>query len=216
MQILIDPALKELVPRVSLGVLTYEVTVEKSSAALQATFEQAVQAHKIELAEITKLPAIQDTRKAYKSLGKAPASYRNAAEAMLRRIAKGNGLYQINNVVDLNNLLSISTGFSIGSYDVSALVGPVQLKRAVAGETYRGIGKEELKVEFLPTLYDERGAFGNPTSDSRRAMVQNGRQTVMSVVYSFSGKSELAQLLQHYQEQLQTYTDADAVTAQII
>ena len=35
---------------------------------------------------------------------------------MLRRIIKQKGLYQINNIVDINNYMSISSGYTVGSY----------------------------------------------------------------------------------------------------
>ncbi|MEM6966217.1 MAG: hypothetical protein AAF573_15740 [Bacteroidota bacterium] len=56
--------------------------------------------------DIAKIPAIQSSRKGYKTLGKDPARYRLSAEALLRRVVKGKGLYRVNNVVDLLNLVS--------------------------------------------------------------------------------------------------------------
>lgn len=47
---------------------------------------------------------------------------------MLRQIIKGNGLYQINNVVEIDNLILVTTGQSIGSYDVEQLTGNFCLK----------------------------------------------------------------------------------------
>ena len=44
--------------------------------------------------------------------------YRTSSAAMHRRILKDRGLYQINNVVEVNNLISIQTGYSLGTYDV--------------------------------------------------------------------------------------------------
>ncbi|CUH97254.1 hypothetical protein P22_3381 [Propionispora sp. 2/2-37] len=81
---------------------------------------------------------------------------------MLRCIVKGNGLYHINNIVETNNLVSISSGYSIGSYDVSCLSGNITLHRALDGASYEGIGKGAINIEHLPTLYDDIGAFGNP------------------------------------------------------
>ena len=41
-----------------------------------------------------------------------------AAESLMRRVASGKGLYQINNVVDALNVISVKTGFSICGYVV--------------------------------------------------------------------------------------------------
>ena len=76
----------------------------------------------------------------------------DAAEAMLRRIVKGNGLYRINNVVDINNLISVSSGYSIGAYDMAQLEEFVQLRCAEDGCHYDGIGKSSVNIGHLPVL----------------------------------------------------------------
>ena len=67
--------------------------------------------------DIRKINAVEDTRAAYKLLGNNPSKYRNAAEAMLRRIIKQKGLYQINNIVDISNFVMLETGQPIHMYD---------------------------------------------------------------------------------------------------
>ena len=44
---------------------------------------------------IKQMPPIHATREAYKKFGKAPSRYRPAAEALMRRIVKGEELYKI-------------------------------------------------------------------------------------------------------------------------
>ena len=108
MQISISPELLALWPDASLGVLTYTAEVRPSSEQQLADFEAALEKLAVEykLETITQNPHVDSTRRAYKALGKSPSEYRNSAEAMLRRIAKGNGLYHINNVIEVNNLSS--------------------------------------------------------------------------------------------------------------
>lgn len=218
MEIIIEPALKKAIPQTSLGIIEYEVSVVRSSIELQLELTENLQqlAKKYDLSEIVTIPAIHATREAYKTLGKSPSSYRNAAEAMLRRIVKGNGLYQINNIVEINNIMSTTSGFSIGSYDYQQVTEPIYFKKADPKASYQGIGKEELNIEFLPTLYDEQGPFGNPTSDSQRTMIKNGKRHIFSVVYSFSGEQGLKKLLANYQHLLSRYTDAIILNTQIV
>jgi hypothetical protein len=40
------------------------------------------------------------------------------------------------------------------------------LRRAPDGASYESIGKGVINIEHLPTLYDDMGASGNPSSDS--------------------------------------------------
>lgn len=73
---------------------------------------------KYAMGDIEEFPHVLSTRGVYKKLGKSSSQYRNVSEDMLRQIIKGNSLYQINNVVEINNLILVTTGQSIGSYDV--------------------------------------------------------------------------------------------------
>ncbi len=207
MNISIDASLREACPQAALGILRYCGKVEKSGAAFIRRFEQSMEAlcARYETADIAKMPHVASTRKAYQALGKDPHSYRNAAEAMLRRILKGKGLYYINNAVDINNLLSVTSGYSLGSYDAEKLQGEIVLRRAAQGEHYLGIGKDSYNVEYLPTLHDAQGAFGNPSSDSQRSMVLPGQREVLLVCYSFDGGEGLPALLDAGEELLGTY-----------
>lgn len=208
-----------LIPGAMLGVVRYVVDVKKSDERLLSYFDKTVKeiGSRYEMSEIAEIPHIRETREAYKALGKSPSQYRNAAEAMLRRIVKGNGLYKINNVVEINNLISIRSGYSVGSYDKHALKGEIELRPAPTGERYEGIGKSNLNIENLPVLFDEEGAFGNPTSDSKRAMIQEGKREVMSVIYAFHlEQEELEKWLAEYRKLLEQFTDATAIQTETI
>lgn len=218
MQISISEEIADRWEKASLGILHYTADVSKSTPDLLKLFDNEVLRIKESyiLAKIVENRHIAATRQAYKSLGKDPNAYRNAAEAMLRRVVKGNGLYQINNVVDINNLVSVSSGYSIGSYDVSQLNGDLILRRAEEGEHYSGIGKSSVNIEFLPTLYDEQGPFGNPTSDSQRAMITSGNREIISVLYSFDGKEGLNEWMEQFAQLLENFADISEVEKWVV
>ena len=171
------------------GVLLCKADVFESSAEQLKEFDDLIKALEEkypDLPFVAQNPHIAATRAAYKALGKDPSKYRNSAEAMLRRIAKKNGLYRVNNAVDVNNMISIESGYSLGSYDLAAVRGQIVWKRSPDGEKYQGIGKDVLNIEHLPALYDDLGIFGNPTSDSRRTMIENGQgKELLYVIYAF-------------------------------
>ncbi|HLQ40932.1 MAG TPA: phenylalanine--tRNA ligase beta subunit-related protein [Tetragenococcus sp.] len=210
--------LSKTVSEANLLVLFYELEIKKSTKEILTCMDEVTQdlANRYELSDIAKIEAIKNTREAYKTLGKSPSSYRNAAEAMLRRVVKGNGLYHINNVVDLQNIISVKTAFSIGSYDLEHLQGDIIWQAAKKGEHYQGIGKENIDIAGLPTLYDDLGAFGNPTSDSQRAMITKGKHKIMTVVYSFSGTGSLAAAGSEYEELLEKFCGVRLSDQQII
>ena len=79
---------------------------------------------------------MKESRAAYKAFGKDPSRYRVSSEALIRRIGQGKGLYEVNTVVDVNNLISIESGFSVGSYDVSQISEELVFRIGQKGETY--------------------------------------------------------------------------------
>lgn len=207
MKIFISDEIRSIIPEATLGILSYKVSIKPSSEEFTKVFIDVIDklSQEYSIEEIAKKTHVASTREAYKALGKSPQEYRNAAEAMLRRIIKGKGLYHINNVVDTNNLISITSGYSIGSYDTKQLKGNIELRRAQSGAYYEGIGKDKINIEYLPTLYDELGAFGNPTSDSKRAMIKAGDRDIITVIYSFDGSEELSYWMDKFSLYLTDY-----------
>lgn len=207
MKISIADEVYSIWPKAALGVLFYKATVVTSTQELIKLFDDTVVtlSEKYSIEKIAQNPHISATRQAYKALGKSPHEYRNAAESMLRRIVQGKGLYRINNIVEINNLISITSGYSIGSYDIDQLKGDIELRRAENGTHYDGIGKSTINIEYLPTLYDELGAFGNPSSDSRRAMIKFGEHEIVTIIYSFDGAEELDNWMEKFSLYFKNY-----------
>ncbi|HZQ70220.1 MAG TPA: phenylalanine--tRNA ligase beta subunit-related protein [Terriglobales bacterium] len=135
--------------------------------------------------------SVAATRGAYRALGKDPSRYRGSSEALLRRIVSGKGLYFINNVVDVNNLVSLESFLPIGSYDSSKIANTVAFRAGARGEAYKGIGKDSLNLESLPVFSDEAGPFGSPTSDSERAMIVASTSRIVMMIIDFSGAADL-------------------------
>ena len=112
-----------------------------------------------------------------------------SSEALLRRIRRGDELYHVNSVVDVNNLISVESGLSVGSYDLDEVHGAITLRKAEAGEEYQGIGKDFLDMENMLVLADGDGIFGSSMSDSTRAMVTRKTRHVL-VDLLLRGRSE--------------------------
>lgn len=145
----------------------------------------------IQIEEISMMPAISSSRAFYKKCGKDPARYRLSAEALLRRLVKGAGLYQLNNIVDQLNLVSITTGYSIGGYDADKIEGNISFGVGKADETYTGIGRGELNIEGMPVFRDSLGAFGTPTSDSERTSVTPGIKRFLMIIVGLGANDRL-------------------------
>lgn len=146
--------------------------------------------HSIE--DIKKNPAIEATRDAYKKAGKDPNRYRPSSEALCRRILRGLPLYQINTLVDIINLVSIRTGYSIGGFDRSKIKGNVlTLGIGKNDEPYEAIGRGTMNIEGLPVYRDEEGGIGTPTSDEERTKLDIDTTHFLAIINGYSGNDGL-------------------------
>lgn len=108
----------QVCPGLKIGIIGAQVTNTETAPRLWEQIDDEASriaaAYKID--EINKRPAIQATRKAYRSFGKDPNRYRVSSEALCRRIIRGLGIYRIDTLVDLINLVSVRSGYSIGAF----------------------------------------------------------------------------------------------------
>jgi len=214
----IRPALKALVPNLVLGCISASVVVEKHNEALWQEIDQHL-AHLIATIKPEQINTVQQIaamRSAYKALGKDPSRYRGSAEALLRRVLSGKGLYQINGVVDINNLVSLESLGPAGAYDLEKITPLIELRIGAAGESYKGIGKDLINIESLPVFADAAGPFGSPTSDSERAMVTLETQKVLMVVFSFTGAHGLERWVSRASELLRRYCGAEEIETSVV
>lgn len=140
------------------------------------------------LKEITSIAA---TRRVYKACGKDPSRYRPASEALIRRILQGKPLYQIDTLVDLINLASITYGYSIGGFDASKFVGDtLTLGIGREGEPYEGIGRGMINIQGLPVYRDQYGGVGTPTSDNERTKIDLSTTHLLVLINGYDGCRE--------------------------
>lgn len=159
--------------------------------------------------DVNKRTAIQSTRSAYKKLGKDPNRYRPSAESLCRRILKGLSLYKINTLVDLINLISLKTGYSIGGFDEEKISGnELLLGVGQAGEIFHGIGRGILNIEGLPVYRDRLGGIGTPTSDEERTKIEISTTQLFMIINGYSGKDGLDDAVAYSVELLEKYANA--------
>jgi len=209
-KISISPEIKAQCPNLTLGCFSCDLTWAASSETLNETIQKSCTklAETLTRPEISQIDTIASSRIAYKALGKDPSRYRLSAEALLRRVVTGKGLYQINTIVDTLNLISIETGYSIGGYDLAKIEGEIVLGIGAKEEPYEGIGKGTLNIENLPVFRDKKGAFGTPTSDSTRTMVTETTNSFLMIFLNFGKHDSLAKVLAQTSDWYQKFTNA--------
>lgn len=185
--------MKEINPSMAIGVIEGEVRNSEHNSELWKEIQNIT----MQVRESLTFDAIKDqsavsaTRKMYSACGKDPSRYRPSAEALMRRIVKGQDLYQINTLVDLINLVSLTTGYSIGGFDVSYIEGPVEAGLGRHDEIFHAIGRGLLNIGNLPVLRDTKGPIGSPTSDEERTSIRIGTSHLLMTVYAFEGPDDL-------------------------
>jgi len=206
------------IPGIQLFCIECDVQMKDSPSSLWNLIreESARLSSCLKLEDISSIPAIKASRAAYKACGKDPARYRLSAEALLRRTIKGEELYRLGNVVDLLNLVSLSSGFSIGGYDAEKIRGEVWMGVGEAAEPYTGIGRGELNIEGLPVFRDEAGAFGSPTSDSERTCVDNNTGRFLMVIIDFGAPHLLQKAGDRAVKLLQEFAEAKNMEINIV
>jgi len=193
----IDPKLRNKCPHLRLGYLSCSVKISPSNPRLIEVISGSIrETEKKTIETVSHLKGIAAAKQAYRSLGKDPSRYRPSAEALTRRVVNGKGLYYVNNVVDILNLVSIQSGFSIGGYDENKISEPIMMRAGRTGEPYKAIGRGSLNIENLPVLQDSSGVFGSPTSDSTRTMITKETKNFLMVFFDFESEMHLEEALE--------------------
>lgn len=167
-----------------------------SDALWQAITDKSAELSRtLTIDRVNKLPGIQPTRLAYKACGKEPNRYRPSAEALTRRVVKGMELYRTLAAIDLINLVSLSTGHSIGGFDADRVEGAeVCLGVGREGEPFAAIGRGDLNIAGLPVYRDSVGAIGTPTSDCERTKLTPRTARLLMLVNVYDTASDLIEL----------------------
>ena len=204
-------------PEFHLAAITCEVKNSSHNPGLweeiHAFCTQFVSSHKME--DINQQPAIHATRQVYKKLGKDPNRYRPSAEALCRRILKGQELYQIDTLVDLINLVSLRTGYSIGGFNDAKIQGDLILGVGEAGEKFEGIGRGLLNIEGIPVYRDKVGGIGTPTSDEERTKISANTTRLLMLINGYSGKEGLQEAADLSTELLRQYAEAKNIEIEL-
>lgn len=167
--------------------------------------------------DIAKRPGIAETRAAYKACGKDPNRYRPSAEALSRRMLQRKGLYRITALVDIINLLSLRSGYSIGGFDADKIAGDtLRLGVGRKDELFEAIGRGPLNIEGLPVYRDEKGGIGTPTSDEERTKITPETTRLLMTVNIYGQSMPDSDFISWASDLLRKYADARNITVEVI
>ena len=141
------PSLLERYPSIRAGV-AYVRGVDNGPApsALCRSYveEQASVRGRMEGLAPGEIPALVAWRRVFSGFGVKPTQYRNAAEALLRRLTKHGDVPSINTLVDIGNLVSIRYSLPVAFFDQAAVSGTTTVRFADGSERFTDLGSLEV------------------------------------------------------------------------
>jgi DNA/RNA-binding domain of Phe-tRNA-synthetase-like protein len=187
MYLQLDEGLKARISGVTFGMVTINgVTVRERDERLWRQIEALClqQGREFALDRLSEYEQITSVRGLQKSFGFDPTRYRPSSEALLRRVLKGQGLYQINSAVDVNNLCSLEYLLPMCVYDLRHVVGRVVVRVGEPGEEYPGIGRQVFQAAHKVIIADDNGIMGSTVSDSERTRVTTATTDILMAIYA--------------------------------
>lgn len=140
-----DAAIVERFPAVRGGVVRARGLHNGPAPPALAERCRAVQqeaADRLRAVPIAEHPSIAAWRRVFSAFGAKPTQYRNAAEALLRRLSKQGDIPSISLLVDLGNLVSVRHAVPVAVLDVSSIAGEVTVRAADGSEDFDDLGSD--------------------------------------------------------------------------
>lgn len=155
MKISIDKEILNEFPDAAIGYLAAEIEVRDSDPYVESvknTLQRKMNEIGISADTMMNHPDVRRWRDVFGKMGVKPSKYRSSLEALLRRLFKDE-MWNVSNVVDLYNCVSVLNLLPMGAHDLAKLKGGLTLRRGRAGEKFHPLGGDEIEVDPRNILY---------------------------------------------------------------
>ena len=156
MNLRIDAPLLVAFPEARVGWLVASVvpvSFHPEVERLKSGLEAHLNALGLDETNLPRHPDVARWRETYSRMGVKPSKYRCSLEALARRVLKHQGLWDVSDVVDGYNVLSVRHLLPLGAYDRDLLAGDLTLRFGREGETFRGLGGLDEPVDPRQVVY---------------------------------------------------------------
>lgn len=218
-----SPAIIENYPHITGGVIfAQNISNPPTSDALREQFiaEQATVKARIGDTPLSEIESLSAWRRAFSAFGVSPTRYRNAAEALLRRLTKKGDIPSINTLVDIGNLVSIRYGLPLSVIDTAEVEGAITVHYADGTERYVELNSDEVlhpevgEVVFSDeqkTVLARRWCWRQSASSAANA---NTTEIVVTIEAQHEGAAkEMQQAVADFCDLLATYTGGTSTSA---
>jgi DNA/RNA-binding domain of Phe-tRNA-synthetase-like protein len=141
-----DDAVVERYPTIRAGVIHATGLANGSSPPElleEYRAEQQAALTRLKATAIVDLPSIAAWRRVFTRFGAKPTQHRNAAEALLRRLAKHGDIPTINTLVDIGNLVSIRYAMPVAVFDQAHIACSTTVRFATGAELFTDLGSTD-------------------------------------------------------------------------
>ena len=141
-----DDAVVERYPTIRAGVIHATGLANGSSPPElleEYRAEQQAALTRLKATAIADHPSIAAWRRVFTRFGAKPTQYRNAAEALLRRLVKHGDIPTINTLVDIGNLVSIRYAMPVAVFDQAHIAGSTTVRFATGAELFTDLGSTD-------------------------------------------------------------------------
>lgn len=117
-----------------------------TSPGLLAAFEseQRLVGENLRDTPISEIESLVAWRRTFAAFGVKPTQYRNAAEALLRRLTKQGNVPSINPLVDIANLVSLRCQLPVAVFDQHSVIGTTTVRFALGAEKFIDLGSDTI------------------------------------------------------------------------
>jgi DNA/RNA-binding domain of Phe-tRNA-synthetase-like protein len=156
--------------------------------------------------------------------GFKPSGRNKPSSEYLAQAAREGRFPRINNLVDINNLLSLQSGLPMSLLDTDALGGHIEIRYGSDGEKYVfNPAGQEIDLKGLICVCRREGSasvpLGNAIKDSMTAKLKDSTRDVIGIVYCARGaleRSGLESLVGEFGELLTHFGGAASVEARVV
>ena len=145
MKFIIDKAVFDVLPDYCVGVVTARgVKNSGEHPEIEKTLDEAIALAESRFLDrkVKEEPEIVPYRDAFRALGVNPNKYMCSIEALFTRIAKAKGMPRINPLVDLNNAVSLKYTLPMGTHDLEAAAGDMEIRFSRPGDVFLPFGAD--------------------------------------------------------------------------
>ncbi len=194
------------------------IKVTPSPSPLVEKLSQLVEKRKGE--EFPPAPLKDSIRSMLRKGGFKPTGRNKPASEYLAQAAREERFPFINNLVDINNYLSLLSGLPVSLIDLDITGNDITLRTGKKDENFVfNASGQVIDVEGLICICrTDGGPLGNPVKDSMEAKLKESTENVVGVIYasSYTDSAELRSYGELFASLLEEYGEAENTTVTVV